>query len=77
MKQNNIEQLPIEEPLAELERQLIHAYITGAGHDPHELMMRNDAAARKLLADASLYASERLSEIEARAHYFKKMHGDE
>jgi hypothetical protein len=77
MKPDNLEQPPMEEPLAELERQLIHAYVTGAGHDFRELMGRNDAVARKLLADASLYASDRLSEIEARAHYIRKLHGTE
>jgi hypothetical protein len=75
MEPNNVEQPPLEEPLAELERQLIDAYLAGAGQNFHELMMRDDEAARRLLAEASLYASERLSEIEARSHYLKKLHG--
>jgi hypothetical protein len=49
---------------AELERQLIGAYLAGAGHDFHTLATRDDAGARKLLADASRYASEKLSGIE-------------
>ena len=77
MKPNNLEQPPIEEPLAELERQLIGAYLAGAGHNFHDLMMRGDEAARELLAEASLYASERLSEIESRAHFLRKLHGSE
>ena len=68
---------PIREPLAELERQLINAYVAGAGEDLHTLITRNDEAARKLLAAASRYASERLSEIEARSHYVRKLHGEE
>ena len=76
MKPNN-EQPPIEEPLAELERQLITAYVAGAGETLHDLITRDDDAARQLLAEASLYASERLSEIEARAHYLRKLHGAE
>jgi len=77
MRPNNVDQPPLEEPLAELERQLIHAYVTGAGENVHDLMTRDDDAARQLLADASLYASERLSEIEARSHFLKKLHGSE
>jgi hypothetical protein len=75
MKPNNVEQPPLEEPLAELERQLIDAYLAGAGKNFHDLMLRDDEAARQLLAEASLYASERLSEIEARSHYLRKLHG--
>jgi hypothetical protein len=77
MKPNNVEQPPIEEPLAYLERQLIDAYLAGAGQNVHDLMMRDDEHSRQLLAEASLFASERLSEIEARAHYLRKLHGTE
>jgi hypothetical protein len=68
---------PLEEPLAQLERQLIHEYLAGSGHDVHTLMERNDDEARKLLAEASLYASDRLSEVEARSHYLRKLRGGE
>ena len=49
--------MPLEEPLAELERQLISAYVAGAGQDLETLLARDDEDARKLLAEASLYAS--------------------
>ena len=75
MRPDNIEQPRVEDPLAELERQLLHAYLAGAGYDFHDLITRNDDDARQLLTDASLYASERLSEIEARAHYLNKLRG--
>ena len=71
-----IETPPIEEPLAELERDLIAAYIAGAGQDVHDLRTRSDDAARHLLAEASRYASAKLSEIEARFHYLHRLHGD-
>jgi hypothetical protein len=71
------EMRPMEEPLAELERQLIGAYLAGAGENFQSLMARNDDAARKLLAEASLYASDRLCEIESRSHYLRKLHGSE
>jgi hypothetical protein len=68
--------VPIEEPLAELERHLIAAYLAGAGHDLHDLRTRTDEAARNLLAEASRYASARLSEIEARFQYLHTLHGN-
>ena len=66
---------PIEEPLAELERQLIRAYVAGAGHDLQTLMGRTDDEAKAILTAASRHASETLSEIEARSHYLRKLHG--
>ncbi len=67
---------PLEQPLAILVRQLIGAYLAGAGQDLHTLIIRKDAEARKLLAEASRYASEKLSEIEARSHYVRELHGE-
>ena len=77
MKPNNVEQPPLEEPLAELERHLMDPYLSGAGQIFHDLMTRDDDTSRRLLAEASLYASERLSEIESRAHFLRKLHGSE
>jgi hypothetical protein len=66
---------PLHEPLAELEHQLISAYVAGAGYTLEELLARHDEAARRLLAEASSYASARLCEIEARSQYVHKLHG--
>jgi hypothetical protein len=71
-----IETPPIEEPLAELERHLLAAFVAGAGQDIHDLQTRSDDAARHLMAEASRYASAKLSEIEARFHYLHRLHGD-
>lgn len=60
---------PIGDPLAEIERQLIAAYLAGGGHDYHTLLARDDEEARRMLTRASRYASEKLSEIESRAAY--------
>lgn len=67
----------VDEPLAEIERQLIGAYLAGAGHDLHELMHRDDDEARRLLAAAGRYASEKLSEIEARSHFIHALRGQD
>jgi hypothetical protein len=69
------ETTPLHEPLAELERELITAYVAGAGHDLPELLTRTDADAKRLLSDASRYASAKLSEIESRSHYLHRLHG--
>ena len=66
----------LEEPLAELERQLITAYLAGAGQELSALLARDDAEARELLAEASRYASVKLSEVEARSHFVRSLHGE-
>ena len=70
------DQQSLHDPLAEIERQLINAYVAGAGHELSKLLARNDDDSRRLLAEASRYASARLSEIEARSHYLHKLHGE-
>jgi hypothetical protein len=41
------------------------------------LLARDDQEARRLLAEASRYASVKLSEVEARSHYVRSLHGEE
>jgi hypothetical protein len=67
---------PLQAPLAELERQLIHAYLAGAGYDTSSLRRLDPDEARKILEAASRHASEALSEIEARSDYLRKLHGE-
>ena len=73
---NPFPERPLEEPLSTLERQFIEAYLAGAGADYQTLLARKDDAARSLLRRAAQYASERLSEIEARSEYVHKLHGE-
>ena len=64
-------------PFAELERQsLIRAYVAGTGQDLETLRARDDNEARKILADALRYTSTKLSEVEARSHYLRQLHGE-
>lgn len=65
------------DPLADVERHLMGAFVAGAGHDLHDLLQRDDEEARALLAAASRHASARLSEIEARWHYLHTLRGEE
>lgn len=76
MKTSESTNPPMEEPLAELERELIDAYLAGAGQDRQTLLTRNDEQARQLLADASLYASAKLTEVESRSHYLRSLRGE-
>jgi hypothetical protein len=76
MKTNDPDIEPMHEPLAALERELVAAYVAGTGNDLDTLRTRDDAAAHKLLSEASLYASSRLSEVEARLHYVRALRGE-
>lgn len=76
MQANEVEPPPLEEPLAELERRLIDAFVAGAGQDRRALQARHDNQARTLLIDASRHASEVLSEVEARSHYLHALRGE-
>ena len=67
---------PMREPLAELERELITAYVAGAGHDLEALRQRHDEEARQLLVAASLYATARLTEVESRSQYLRSLRGE-
>ena len=67
---------PLEEPLAQLERELMTAYIAGAGENLETLVSRTDEQARRLLADASMYATARLAEVESRLHYLRSLRGE-
>jgi hypothetical protein len=66
---------PLNDPLAEIESELISAYLAGAGHQREKLLGRHDDEARRLLAEASRYASAKLSEIEVRSRYLRRLHG--
>jgi hypothetical protein len=76
MTTSNTDRPPLEEPLAALERDLITAYLAGAGQDLQQLLRQDDDQARSLLAPASLYATARLAEVETRSHYLRSLRGE-
>lgn len=57
----------LEEPLSELERQFVPAYLADAGADHHALLARNDDEARSLLGRAAQCASVGLRSLATRA----------
>lgn len=65
---------PIEPPFKQLEHALIDEFISSAGYDPQSLQALPETARTTLLAQASLHASSRLCEVEARSHYVDDLH---
>ena len=76
MTTDKIDRPPLEEPLAALERELITAYVAGAGQDLQHLLTQDDDKSRSLLTAASQYATERLAEVETRSHYLRSLRGE-
>lgn len=76
MAANSRQNGPPHDPIAELEHELIRAFVAGAGYDLNQLLTRSDPDATKLLASASRYASDKLGEIEARWRYLRALHGE-
>jgi hypothetical protein len=64
----------MESPLGGLERALIEDFVRGRGYDPHKLHEIAHDERDALLRQASLYASGRLVEVEARSHYLDDVH---
>jgi len=63
-------------PTEQLEEALMEEFLESRGHDRHSAQALPEDQARPLLTDASVYASSKLSEVEARAHYVHELHGD-
>jgi hypothetical protein len=63
-----------EAPLGELERSLIDEFVRARGYDPNKLAELTEHDRHKLLADASVYASGKLVEVEARSRFLDEIH---
>lgn len=66
---------PAENPLAQMERAFIEEYLKLHGQSLSTVHQLPHDQAMKLLKDASMYASGRLTEVESRAHYLNDVHG--
>jgi len=66
--------LHVQAPLGQLERAFIDEYVRMSGHDPTRLTELADDEREALLTQASIYASSKLSEVEARAHLLHELH---
>jgi len=64
----------LEAPFVHLEQAFIDEFVRAHGHDRQSLAALSTSARDKLLADASVYASGRLEEVEARSHFLHDIH---
>ena len=65
----------MEEPEAALERMYLEEYLHGKGHTLQSLQTLPEEEARRLMVEASSYASTKLAEVETRAHLMEEIHG--
>ena len=65
---------PLQAPLGELERGLIEAFLLARGFDAPKLARLPEPEREALLREASIHASARLAEVEARSHYLHDIH---
>jgi hypothetical protein len=61
-------------PFDELERSLIEQFVRARGHEPRSLVELTEAERGQLRADASVFASGRLAEVESRSHFVQQFH---
>lgn len=65
---------PVEDRNAFLEKALIEEYLHEKGYSLEGLKKLPAEIAEKLMKEASQYASLKLEEVEARAHFIKELH---
>ncbi len=74
---NTVPSEPIgpQDPDALLERAFIKEYLCALGCDPRRLHELPEELVKEIMSQASLYASGRLTEIEARAGFVEELQG--
>jgi hypothetical protein len=66
----------VKDVLAPLETTLIDEFLRSSGHDPTVVRAWPPERREPLMKQASAYASGKLAEVEARAHFVHGLHGD-
>jgi hypothetical protein len=67
----------VGDPEGELEQALIQEFLRTRGLDVRKLHALPPAQAKLVLTEASVYAADRLAEVESRAHFVHEMHHQE
>lgn len=67
---------PVEDPNSLLEKALIEEYLKEKGYSHEDLKKLPADHVEKLMKEASQYASLKMEEVEARAHFVKELHDD-
>jgi hypothetical protein len=75
MARDDIDSTPLQPPHGNLERTLIDEFLRLRGLDREAVDKLSETERHHLLAEASSYASSRLTEIESRSHYVQELHG--
>jgi hypothetical protein len=61
-------------PLAQLEQALIDEFVRARGYDPLKLAALPEQEREQLLTQASVHASAKLAEVEAKSHLIHEIH---
>ncbi len=69
------DELVMEDPQAALERAYIEEYLRGQGYTLQSLQDLPEEEAKRLMIEASSYASAKLAEVEMRAQFVDDIHG--
>lgn len=67
---------PVEDRNALLEQALIEEYLHEKGYSHEDLKKLPADVVEKLMKEASQYASLKMEEVEARAHFIQELHDD-
>ena len=67
---------PIEDPNAVVENALIEEYLKEHGYSHESLKKLPPKLVKRIMQEASQYASLKMEEVEARAHFVKELHDD-
>ena len=67
---------PVEDRNALLETALIEEYLKENGYSHEDLKKLPAELVEKLMKEASQYASLKMEEVQARAHFVKELHDD-
>jgi hypothetical protein len=71
---NNHNRGSIDEIHAFLEKTLIETYLKSKGYTLDDLKNLPEAETKQLMEEASTYASNKLAEVELRAHFVHELH---
>jgi hypothetical protein len=77
MKAKESDGRSVEDPERQLEQALINDFLRTRGLDSAALHTMPNDEAKRVLTEACVYASARLAEIDARAHFVHQIHGGE
>lgn len=67
----------MEDPEGRLENALIEEFLRARGLDSNALHALPEDEMKRVLTEAAMYATAKLAEVEARAHFVHKIHSEE